>query len=161
MRKIRVTLKPSGATGVAVLMEEPAKWTCDAVWNDLPIEGPVFHAKWANNEIYTIRQPLSVEPGRENPTMTPIPGDLCYFYIPPGDFVPPASQPNHRETGSIDIALFYGRGNYLMGPMGPMPGNLFAALESGLPELAAECQRLWREGTVDARLLLEREDADS
>jgi hypothetical protein len=161
VRRIRVTLKASGVSGVAVLMDDRAPKTCDAVWSDLPIEGPVFHAKWANNEIYTIREPLAVEPGRENPTMMPIPGDLCYFYITPGDFVPPASNARHRETGSIDLALFYGRENYLMGPMGPMPGNLFATLESGLPELAAACLRLWREGTVGEQLVLERLEGGS
>jgi len=154
--KIRVSLKTSGVSGVAALNDDRAPRTCAAILEALPCEGPVFHAKWANNEIFTILAPFASDPGRENPTMMPIPGDLLYFYIPSGDFIPAAANPNHRETGSIDLALFYGRENYLMGPMGPMPGNLFASLESGLPELAAESARLWREGFADERLVFER-----
>lgn len=156
MEKIRVSLKSSGISGVAAFMDDRAPRTSASVLEALPCEGPVFHAKWANNEIFTILGPLETDPGRENPTMMPIPGDLLYFYIPPGDFVPLDANPNHRQTGSIDLALFYGRENYLMGPMGPMPGNLFATLETGLPELAVECLRLWREGFANERLVFER-----
>ena len=40
------------------------------------------------------------------------------------------------ETGVIDLAIFYGRNNYLLAPDGHMPGNLFATFTEGLKELA-------------------------
>ena len=36
------------------------------------------------------------------------------------------------ETGVIDLAIFYGRNNYLLAPDGHMPGNLFATITEGL-----------------------------
>jgi uncharacterized protein DUF3830 len=157
LKRITITLKHSGVSGTAVLIEDKAPRTCAAIWQDLPIEGPVFHAKWANNELYTIAPPLTAEePGRENPTVFPIPGDLIYWYIPTSDFVPPGSHDRHKELGSIDLALFYGRDNYLLGPAGHMPGNLWGMVEEGLPDLAAACLRLWREGFAHERMLLDR-----
>jgi hypothetical protein len=157
MRRVTISFKNSGVTGTAVLMEDKARRTCNAVWDALPLEGPVFHAKWANNELYTILPPFAVEePGRENATVFPIPGDLLYWYIPSEDFVPPASNEHHKEVGSVDLALFYGRDNYLLGPAGHMPGNLWGTVEDGLSELAAECLRLWREGFSEERMIFDQ-----
>ena len=61
-----------------------------------------------------------------------------------------------RETGLIDLAIFYGRDNYLLGPDGHMPGNLFATITEGLTELAAACQDLWRNGAGDERMTFSR-----
>jgi hypothetical protein len=157
MKRVTLTLKHSGVKGTAVLMEDKAPLTCAAVWEGLPIEGPVFHAKWANNELYTIVPPLTAdEPGRENATVFPIPGDLLYFYIPKADFVPPGSNDRHKDLGSVDLALFYGRDNYLLSPAGHMPGNLWGTIEEGLPELAEACLRLWSEGFAHERMRFER-----
>ena len=50
----------------------------------MPLEHDVFHAKCARNEIYTLLQAFAEEePGRENPTITPIPGDVAYFSFEP------------------------------------------------------------------------------
>ena len=43
---------------VARLLEEEAPETVRAVWESLPLEGPAFHAKYANNEVYTLLTPL-------------------------------------------------------------------------------------------------------
>ena len=58
--------------------------------------------------------PLASDPGLENPTITPIPADVIYFRFPTGQFL--------RSFGSrgiegldavIDLAVFYGRNNFL------------------------------------------------
>jgi hypothetical protein len=37
-----------------------------------------------------------------------------------------------------------------------MPGNRFAAITEGLPELAAACQDLWRNGSANERMTFRR-----
>jgi hypothetical protein len=48
------------------------------VWDALPVAARAYHGKYARNEVYTLLPPLGV-PGRENCTVTPIPGDVCFF----------------------------------------------------------------------------------
>jgi Protein of unknown function (DUF3830) len=156
-RKIEILLGQRGVRAIADLMEEEAPKTCDAVWNALPKSGPVHHAKWANNEIYILTAPFAAEePGRENATVFPIPGDLLYFFISPGGPVPPDLREQCAATGLIDLAIFYGRNNYLHGPEGHMPGNLFATITEGLNEFAVGCQAMFRNGMVNERLTFRR-----
>jgi hypothetical protein len=146
-RKIELVLEQRGVRAVAELLEEEAPKTCEAVWNALPQAGGVHHAKWANNEIYILTPPFAPdEPGRENGTVFPIPGDLLYFFIPPGGPVSAEWREQCVATGLIDLAIFYGRNNYLHGPEGHMPGNLFATITEGLKEFAAACQDVFRNG---------------
>jgi hypothetical protein len=156
-RKIEVVLEQRGVRADAELLEEEAPKTCEAVWNALPQAGGVHHAKWANNEIYILTPPFAPdEPGRENGTVFPIPGDLLYFFIPPGGPVSAEWREQCAATGLIDLAIFYGRNNYLHGPEGHMPGNLFATITEGLKEFAAACQDVFRNGMEGERLTFRR-----
>jgi hypothetical protein len=156
-RKIEIVLEERGIRAVAEMLDDEAPKTCRAVWDALPQTGPTYHAKWANNEIYILTPPFAPEePGRENATVFPIPGDLCYFFVPPGGHVPPDMREQCGETGVIDLAIFYGRNNYLLAPDGHMPGNLFATITEGLKELAVASQDLWRNGAANERMTFRR-----
>lgn len=156
-RKIEILLEKSGVRAVAELCEEDAPWTVSAVWDALPLSGSIYHAKWANNEVYILVPPFAKEEfGKENATVFPIPGDILYLPVPPGNKVPPDIREQCRQTGLIDLAIFYGRDNYLLGPDGHMPGNLFATITEGLKELAAACQNLWRNGTAEEQMTFRR-----
>ena len=88
-RYIEVTLTKRGVSCVAELLDDLAPKTCEAVWQALPQEGDAFHAKFANNEVYTLVPPFASEDiGLENPTILPIPGDLLYFFFPARDDYP-------------------------------------------------------------------------
>ncbi len=157
-RRIEIMLEQRGIRAVAELMEEEAPRTCAAVWNALPQSGPVWHAKFANNEIFMLTEPFAPEePGRENGTVFPIPGDLLYFFIPPGTPVP-AEVKEQAANGLVDLAVFYGRNNYLHGPEGFMPGNLFATITGGLKEFAAASDDIWRNGGASETMTLRRLD---
>jgi hypothetical protein len=113
----------------------------------------VFHGKYARNEIYTLLPEFaSDDPGRENTTVTPIPGDLCWFSFDSDHLGNPAyGYENTTGTGTtgaiVDLALFYGRNNLLInGDQGWVPGNVFGAVIDGLDEMAAACQDLWMGG---------------
>ena len=102
----------------------------DIVWNALPLGGDVWHAKYAMNEIYCLVPPIQGDaPGLENSTTTPIPGDIVYFYFPRGHLARSLREERGLEhlPGVVDLAVFYGRNNFLFNPAtGFVPGNVYA-----------------------------------
>lgn len=161
-RYITITLTKRGVTCRARLLDVEAPRTCDAVWDALPQEGGAFHAKYARNEVYTLVPRLTAAPHRENPTVTPIPGDVCLFDFEPWEIGNPAYgyEPGaeaHANQGATDLAIFYGRNNLLInGDMGWVPGNVFATIEEGLADIAAACNDLWLRGVEGETLAFAR-----
>jgi hypothetical protein len=60
--------------------------------------------------------------------------------------------------GLIDLAIFYGRNNYLLTAVGHRPGNVFAVIEHGLAEIADACNDVWASGSVGERLVFRRRE---
>ncbi|AUS80594.1 DUF3830 domain-containing protein [Actinoalloteichus sp. AHMU CJ021] len=155
-----IELAKRGVSCVAELLEKDAPRTCAAVWEALPQAGDVHHAKYARNEVYTMVPHFAeVEPGLENPTVTPIPGDVVYFAFPGGmldrDFK--EEKGIGHLPGVIDLAIFYGRNNLLLnGDVGWVPGNVYATIVEGLPLMAEACHDVWRSGSVGERLIYRR-----
>jgi hypothetical protein len=152
---MRITLERRGVSCIARLLDEHAPRTCDAVWDALPLGNEVWHAKYASNEIYCMVPPLGSEPGLENPTLTPIPGDVCYFSFPTGQFQHSFKVQrgiDHLDS-VVDLAVFYGRNNFLWDPaVGPVPGNVYATITDGLDEFAAACHDVYRNGSAGETL---------
>jgi len=153
---VSITLARRGVTCVAELLEKDAPRTCEAVWNALPLEGPAQHAKYARNEVYAmVPRFTTTAVGQENPTVTPIPGDVVFFDFPGGmldrsfkEDVGVAALP-----GVIDLAIFYGRNNLLLnGDVGWVPGNVYGTIVEGLDAMAEACHDVWRSGSVGERL---------
>lgn len=164
-RHITITLDRRGVSCTARLLDE-ARRTADAVWHALPLTAPVFHGKYARNEIYALFPQFSdVDPGKENTTITPIPGDVCWFTFDGDDLGNPAygyeTEQEHRAMGTIvDLAIFYGRNNLLInGDQGWVPGNVFATITDGLEDMAAACQDVWMGGARGETLTFARADA--
>jgi hypothetical protein len=162
-RFIEVSLAKRGVTCTARLLDDRAPLTCAAVWDALPLVSDVYHAKYARNEIYALFPAFAEqEPPLENPTVTPIPGDLCYFSFNGTQL---GSQSYGYGDGAslaagtpvIDLALFYERNNLLMnGDVGWVPGIVWGQVVEGLDEMAAACQDLWRAGAVGETLGFKR-----
>lgn len=163
-RHLSITLDLRGVSCTARLLEDEAPRTCAAVWDRLPVSAAVFHGKYARNEIYTLVPAVGPDPGKENTTITPIPGDVCWFTFDGADLGNPAygyeAEEEHRAAeagGIIDLALFYGRNNLLInGDQGWVPGNVFAEIVEGLPEMAAACQDVWMGGARGETLTFAR-----
>ncbi|MEU0490840.1 DUF3830 family protein [Nocardiopsis sp. NPDC006139] len=157
-----ITLPLRGVSCVAELLEQDAPRTCEAVWESLPQGDAVQHAKYARNEVYTmVPRFAAAEPGLENPTVTPIPGDVVYFSFDGGmlDRAFKEDKGIGHLPGVIDLALFYGRNNLLLnGDVGWVPGNVFATVVENLPAMAKACDDVWRSGSVGERLVYERLD---
>jgi hypothetical protein len=159
-RYIDISLTKRGVTCVAELHDDLAPRTCAAVWDALPQEAGVFHAKYARNEIYTLVDAFAdQEPGPENPTITPIPGDVMYFTFAPWQLTPKSHGYGGAALPKIDLALFYERNNLLLNPdFGFVPGNVFATIVRGLDEIAAAAQDLWLRGAEGETLRFERRE---
>lgn len=162
-RHITISLDKRGVTCTARLLDDLAPRTCAAVWDALPQGGDVYHAKYARNEIYTLLPRFAEqEPGLENPTVTPIPGDVCYFDFAPwqignASYGYDEGSEAHSAGGAIDLALFYGRNNLLInGDQGWVPGSVFATIEDGLDAIAAAAQDLWLRGVEGESLTFRR-----
>jgi hypothetical protein len=166
-RYMTITLESRGVSCTARLLDDEAPRTAAAVWDALPLSGQVFHGKYARNEIYQLVPAFAaVEPGKENTTVTPIPGDLCYFAFDSNDLATPShGYETDRGPGDlshiIDLALFYGRNNLLLnGDTGWVPGNVFATVVEGLAEMAAACQDVWMGGARGETLTFARSHED-
>ena len=83
-RRIVISFEKHDARAVAELVDDAAPLTAEAFWNALPLSGAAYHAKWANNEVYILTPPFAErDPGKENATVFPIPGDILYLPVPP------------------------------------------------------------------------------
>lgn len=152
-RYLSVTLEKRAVTCRARLLDDEAPRTARAVWDALPLSGQVYHGKYARNEIYNLVPAFAeAEPGHENATVTPIPGDLCYFSFSADDLATPshgyaADEGPRRHNRIVDLAVFYGRNNLLLnGDVGWVPGNVFATISDGLEDFARACQDIWMSG---------------
>lgn len=161
-RRIRITLERRGVSCLAELLDADAPRTADAVWQALPQAGPVYHAKYARNEIYTFVPAFHAPLGLENPTITPIPGDVVLFDFQTGQL--PGASYGYREDEAaagadrvIDLAIFYGRNNLLLNAdVGFVPGNVYATIVEDLPAMAAAANDVWRSGAAGEQLRYER-----
>lgn len=158
-RYIEIAFRKRGVSCIAQMLDQRAPVTCDLMWNALPQEGITFHAKYANNEVYTLLPVFSEsQPGLEHHTLMPIPGDIVYFYIR-ADAAKPrqAMHLDPEGKGLVDLAIFYGRHNFVYSPTeGPMPGNVFATVVRGLEEMAEACESVWYEGAAGERMAFRR-----
>lgn len=162
-RYIEIGLDKRAVSCRARLLDREAPRTASAVWEALPLSGDAYHAKYARNELYTFVEPLTPSPvGLENPTVTPIPGDVCCFDFS-RDQLPAASYGYGDAAGAawrervVDLALFYGRNNLLLNAdVGFVPANVFATVVEGLEEMAAAANDVWRAGAVGETLSFRR-----
>lgn len=158
---LRISLARRGVSCVAELLEKEAPRTSAAVWDALargPLAGDAQHAKYARNEVYTM-VPRFASIGRENPTVTPIPGDVVYFSFSGGMLDRGFKEEKGLAAlpGVIDLAIFYGRNNLLLnGDVGWVPGNVYATIVEGLDRMAEACNDVWRSGGVGERLTYQR-----
>ncbi|RII19679.1 hypothetical protein DSC45_06675 [Streptomyces sp. YIM 130001] len=158
-RHIEVSLDKRDVRCTAKLLDDRAPVTCQAVWDALPLGGDVYHAKYARNEIYALLPTFALqEPPLENPTITPIPGDLCYFTFSGTELATKAyGYGAPQQETVVDLALFYERNNLLLNAdVGYVPGIVWGQVVDGLDRMAEACQDLWRAGALGETLSFRR-----
>lgn len=124
----------------------------------LPARAQVWHAKYANNEIYILTEAPKVVPPMEWRTVYPAPGDLLYIPLPYGLPLPKVAPPADRERGLVDLAYFYDRASTLLsGPFGPLPGTIVATATSieAVEKMAVACNDVWFRGAEGETMYIE------
>lgn len=120
----RVKIRIGDQTALATLLEKDAPWTCDTIWNALPVRGELHHAKFAGEEVMFI-VPLVFSPQGEE-KQTPIaavePGSILYW-------------PNRQL-----IAIFYGPTQ--QGEEKGEEGTVFCKVIQNLQGLSEECKKV-------------------
>ncbi len=157
-RYIEITLRKRGIGCVAALLDEQAPRTCRAVWEALPQEGDVYHAKYASNEIYALVPAFPAEPpGIENGSIVPAKGDVGYFHLPAGTRLPADAQRSLGGQAVVDLALFYDRNNILLSPSeGYLTCNVFATVVRNQEQITVAGNDIWRAGAIGERLSFRR-----
>jgi hypothetical protein len=162
-RYIEIELEKRNVRCVALLLDEQAPKTAEAVWRALPQMGDVFHAKYASNEVYIlVPQFATEEPGLENRTVVPSSGDVMYFYLQPGTRLPETAKVlGVGGRAVIDLAVFYDRNNLLLSPSeGFTPGNVFATIVRNLDAMTKAGNSVWREGATGESMVFRRLGGD-
>ena len=152
MRRIEIIFEETGTRATAVLQDEDAPATCNALWGALeqPIVAEGIHAAWAGREIMMNLPPSNqnFDPTtipKENLTLYPCPGDFCWAYFP--------ERFERGEPDEIwDLALIYGRETRFEVAFGPCPMTLWAIIDDGLAQMADECERVRTEGLKSFRI---------
>ena len=158
---IRMGLRKRGESIRLRMRWDRSPRTCAALAGRLPIENQIWHAKYANNEIYTLVTVIDDEPPGEWLSAYPGPGDCMYIPIPPGVVLPPGAPEMDVTRGLIDLAYFYDRGsNLTAGPSGPVIGSIFATATSieDIERMAKVCNDVWFSGAAGETLSFEASD---
>lgn len=156
---VHVGMRNKGASVTLRLRWDNSPKTCEIVSQALPIEGKLWHAKYANHEIYTLLpvvEAFGEEPPGEWQCMYPAPGDLMWLFHPPG-LIPGDVSPPDNPRRIVDVAYFYDRGNNLYGPWGANPGNIFATATSieDLEQFKNACLEVWMNGFAGEKFYIE------
>lgn len=156
-RHVEIELVQRKVTCVVRMLDDRAPLTCAAIWDALPLSGDVIHAKYARNEIFILQpQFAETEPPLENPTITPIPGDLVYHAFTNNLLGLPPVGPDGQSVVAA-LGLFYDRNNLLInGDIGFVPSTVWGTVETGLEPMANASNDMWRTGVVGETLLFRR-----
>ena len=112
MVKMVIEIPDFGATAVARLYEDFAPQSIRALQTVLPFTGPGIHAMRAGREVFTLIPKPSLDPGAENQSVFPAPGDLYLFHQPAGYRPMDVPLRFRAEKGTTEywhIAIWYGR----------------------------------------------------
>lgn len=142
-KNIVLELLESGVSTVAVLLEDRAPLTCEAIWRALehPIETLAFHGTWTGRtlEITVPDENRNFDPDSiplENATTTPVRGDILWEYVPKG-------QIRSLFDGAWNIVVAYGPEALIRTPLGPQPANVWAQISDQEEAFFKECATLW------------------
>ena len=165
LKFIRLGLRNRGSSTRLRMRWDCSPRTCAAVTAMLPVESQVYHAKYANNEIYNLVPLPEPIPPQEWACLYPGPGDLLFAPVSSlqtggfsgGNTLSNQEMPVNEEGLILDFAFFYERGNTLISPYGISPTTLFATGTSfeELEEFAEACRDVWFSGAAGETMYIE------
>jgi hypothetical protein len=122
----------------AVLLEDDAPRTCEAIWEHLPSGNPARHGIYSGSETYAVwSSTFIVEP--ENRTSDVLPGDVGYYFLRGGV--------HHGFPDDFcEVCMFYDRDAVPSMPGGPVQVNLFARMIGDPHPFFEVCRKMRLEG---------------
>jgi hypothetical protein len=149
MKRIRISIPDYGAEAEAIFLEDLAPITCATLWQALakPMVARGLHGMWVGPEVMidmpaTHRIFAGAEIPRENQTCFPIPGDLVWFWFPPGAWIGLSEE-------VYEFGIVYGRDARMFIPSGWVAANVFGRITSNFEGLAKACARFREDGRRD------------
>jgi hypothetical protein len=158
-RHVEVQFPESGVTALAVLLDDYAPITCNAIWDclDTPIDRQVIHAAYTGQNVvfYNFPHiPNIADVPLENHTVRAHSGEFLFFYMPAGRLagMDEIREWLHPDGNIFEMSLSYGESD-LSGPaIGGWRGCHWATLVEGREEFARECHRMRVDGAKMLRL---------
>ena len=135
-RRLRLSMPQCGAHCEVELLEELAPHSCSNIWDNLPLEVGLVHARYSGPEVFPQGVGWQWDARPENQTAHPIPGDMMLYIGPP-----PRAQ----------FAYFYDRDAVPMGGTRPEAGNRVGRSVGDFHDFATGC---WRTAYEGAKTLL-------
>ncbi len=155
---VQLKLVKRGVQVAVRLRWETAPENCRALVQLLPLRHQVWHAKYANNEIYTLCKLPEPPPVAEHLTMYPSRGDLVFLPLTEGIPLPGGVPGLGSGDRALDVAYFYEAGNSLLGgPHGPLPGTIVGTVETldDINRMAEACRDVWFNGAAGEEMAVE------
>ena len=151
-KSVKFTFVDDNVSVIADLHEDDAPKTTKAMWKMLkePYEAQTVHGIFEGRKI-TLEPPdanRSFDPSvipPENTTAYPLPGDILWYYYPPGAV---RGMPN----GLWDVMLIYGPETILKNPLGIVACNLWASINTELKPFASKCADIRKHGAKTIRV---------
>jgi hypothetical protein len=137
-RMIEFVCEEEDVRAQAVLWEDRAPRTCQAVWQMLPVTAYIHHAIYSGSEVAMIL-PQVILVGSENATSVVQTGEIGFLTMYAADYF-------EVTKDFSELCFFYGRGACPSMMEGPVKVNLFAHFVAGEEALYALCHRMRREG---------------
>jgi hypothetical protein len=139
-RLISIEVLGTKVKAIAVLEDEDAPRTCEALWGALavPLEAKAIHAMYAGREVFIPDFPkvnCTFDPKalpRENATAYPTAGDIGWLYCPP-------HEERGRRNEMWDLAFVYGPEVTFDSSLGIRPITVWAHIIEGLAGFAEQC----------------------
>ena len=138
-RRLRLCMPQYEARCKVELLEEMAPHSCSRIWDNLPLEVELVHARYSGPEVFPQGVGWQWDAHSENQTAHPIPGDMMLYIGPP-----PRAQ----------FAYFYDRDAVPMGGTRPEAGNRVGRSVGDFHDFATGCWGTAYEGAKN--LVIER-----
>src|ERR1700722_16932109 len=137
MTKVSIIAGPYTFGGHLELERAPK--TCEAFRRHLPFKNKVIHVRWSGEAVWSPLGDLDFGVGFENNTCYPSPGQVILY---PGG------------VSETELLLAYGNVSFAS-KAGPLSGNHFLTLTSGLEDIYTLGRKVLWEGAQDFRIEME------
>jgi len=153
--KLVVELPEERVRATVTMFDDLAPDVCRAIFESvrMPVRTRTAHACFDGHSVYCFLPPFGHAPPIQNSTMRPAPGDVMFFYAPPGKFAWMASEedrlaPDGATGSAYELSFVYGPVDLLHSIGQAQFGSLVGHITDGFEPFAAACADTLDRGTT-------------